>query len=266
MKKLIFTCCAIVVACALAADPPKVKHKKKSEMTPQELIEAKAEMLKRTGGMILVQQKGEVKFINLQKTVSNEIVTAISESIGKVLRINSGVEAKAVDFDITKAGDLLAESKANACIFWADDPRLPMSLIAPESKWALLNIAALNADKPDMAKLNKRAQKMAMRVSAILLGAATSKYRGSALESIQSVKDVDNMAGNVLLPDSLMAISNHLPKLGITQGRVIAYRRACMEGVAPSPTNDIQKAVWDQVHAIPTKPIKIEFDPKTDTK
>lgn len=262
MKKLIFTCCAIVVACALATDAPKKKHKKKSEMTPQELIEAKAEMLKRTGGMILVQQKGDVRFVNLQKTVSNEVVTAISESIGKVLRINSGVETKAVAFDVTKAGEMFAASKANACIFWIDDPRLPMSLIAPESKWALLNIAALNADKPDTPKLNKRAQKMAMRVSAILLGAATSKYRGSALESVQSVKDVDNMVGSVLLPDSLMAISNHLPKLGITQGRVIAYRRACMEGIAPTPTNDIQKAVWDEVHAPPKNPMKIEFDPK----
>jgi len=34
------------------------------------------------------------------------------------------------------------------------------------------------------------------------------------------------------------------------------------EGWAPAPTNEYQKIVWDKVHAIPQKPMKIEFDPK----
>ena len=32
--------------------------------------------------------------------------------------------------------------------------------------------------------------------------------------------------------------------------------------MAPAPTNEFQKAVWDKVHAIPQNPMKIEFDPK----
>lgn len=35
-------------------------------------------------------------------------------------------------------------------------------------------------------------------------------------------------------------------------------------GWAAQPTNDYQKAVWDQVHALPDKPLTIEFDPKKD--
>jgi len=38
-------------------------------------------------------------------------------------------------------------------------------------------------------------------------------------------------------------------------------REACQEGWAPAPTNDIQKAIWNEVRQLPAKPIKIEFDP-----
>ena len=58
----------------------------------------------------------------------------------------------------------------------------------------------------------------------------------------------------------------HTSERGCQHGKRAVYRKACMDGWAPAPTNEYQKAIWDQVHAIPTKPIKIEFDPKTDTK
>ena len=45
---------------------------------------------------------------------------------------------------------------------------------------------------------------------------------------------------------------------------VATYKRACREGWAPTPTNDVQRAIWEKVHAIPDKPLTIEFDPKID--
>lgn len=34
----------------------------------------------------------------------------------------------------------------------------------------------------------------------------------------------------------------------------------------PAPTTDDQKAIWNEIHAPPTDPLKITFDPNTDTK
>ena len=34
----------------------------------------------------------------------------------------------------------------------------------------------------------------------------------------------------------------------------------------PAPTTDDQKKIWAEIHAPPTDPLKITFDPKTDTK
>ena len=49
--------------------------------------------------------------------------------------------------------------------------------------------------------------------------------------------------------------------MGITPYRRTTYREACQEGWAPQPTNDVQKAIWEQVKADkergPTNPITI---------
>ena len=58
------------------------------------------------------------------------------------------------------------------------------------------------------------------------------------------------------------SIKKYLSAAGVTPLRRTIYRRACQEGWAPAPTNDVQKAIWDKVHAIPKTPMKIEFDPK----
>ena len=62
-----------------------------------------------------------------------------------------------------------------------------------------------------------------------------------------------------------MAKMNRLWKhFGVKKERRIPYRVAVQEGWAAPPTNDYQKAVWNEVHAIPDKPLTIEFDPKKD--
>ena len=48
---------------------------------------------------------------------------------------------------------------------------------------------------------------------------------------------------------------------GITPAIESTYRKACKEGWAPQPTNEYQQAIWDSFHELPTKPVKIEFDP-----
>lgn len=233
-------------AVCFAEEQPKPHHKKKSEMSPQELLEAKAELEKRTGGMILVNQKGVVKYVDFQNSVKPEILSSIAQGLGKAYRIDMRVDKVSGSFEIQKATKLIESTKANACIFIIEDPLLPMTLISPEAKWALVNLAVAKSDAPSAEKLNKRCQKLMMRTSAYLLGAASSNYRGSALDAAFSVADLDKSIGGTVMPDSLMAINNYLPKLGVVPGKVISYRRACIDGIAPPPTNDLQRAVWER--------------------
>ena len=56
----------------------------------------------------------------------------------------------------------------------------------------------------------------------------------------------------------------YLRAIGVKPAEKTTYRKACHEGWAPPPTNEVQKAIWEQIHSSPDKPIKIEFDPKKD--
>ncbi len=62
-------------------------------------------------------------------------------------------------------------------------------------------------------------------------------------------------------PDPVMRMVNGAMARGIDTVRTDTYRRACQEGWAPAPTNDVQRAIWEQVRADkergPTKPITI---------
>ena len=57
------------------------------------------------------------------------------------------------------------------------------------------------------------------------------------------------------------AMARNLNALGFKPRRRLTYRRACQEGWAPAPTNEFQKAVWEQVKADkergPANPITI---------
>jgi hypothetical protein len=52
--------------------------------------------------------------------------------------------------------------------------------------------------------------------------------------------------------------------MGVTPTLVAHYRQACKQGWAPAPTNDVQRAIWNKVHELPSDPIKIKYDPKRD--
>ena len=63
---------------------------------------------------------------------------------------------------------------------------------------------------------------------------------------------------------SLNVMMKTARKLKMAEAHTMTYKSACQEGWAPEPTNDVQRTIWKQVHAVPDKPITIEFDPKKD--
>lgn len=65
-------------------------------------------------------------------------------------------------------------------------------------------------------------------------------------------------------PDGINAMMNNAAGYGMTPLTIASYRTACRYGWAPAPTNDVQKAIWNEIHQIPDKPITIKYDPKRD--
>ena len=82
------------------------------------------------------------------------------------------------------------------------------------------------------------------------------------MAGMKSISDLDKYPDEAIPVDVLGRTLRYLPEAGCNLRTMVPYRTACREGWAPAPTNDIQKAIWNEVRQLPTKPIKIEFDPK----
>lgn len=153
--------------------------------------------------------------------------------------------------------------EGNTTIFIIDDEALPPILVAPESRWAAVNIAQI-AKETRPAFFEARTKKELSRAFAYLCGATGSRYARSLTRGITSQAELDKNPDYELPMDVVQRFRDYMKPLGVVPAQRATYLKACQEGWAPAPTNDIQKTIWNQIHQIPDKPITIEFDPKKD--
>lgn len=210
----------------------------------------------RAGGGKIAQpgtQKGGVNFVNAQKTVAETWLSEGIEDLKKATQINLGL--------IEGSFDILAPKiVGELSIFVVDDDKLPISVIAPEGRWAVVNVSPLKSDRPTYFKA--RVIKTMSRVFAMLCGGMASSFNLSLVGPVGSASDLDRFPNAQLPFDVLNRMSPYLKHFGVAPARVVTYRRACVEGWAPTPKDDIQRIIFDEVHSKPTEPIRIKFDPK----
>ena len=85
------------------------------------------------------------------------------------------------------------------------------------------------------------------------------KEQGEAIVSTVLFDDKCEVLHDRVPMDKVQAIGAYLAAHGVTPLVTAHYRQACKQGWAPAPTNEYQKAIWDQVHEIPTEPLKIKY-------
>ena len=99
-----------------------------------------------------------------------------------------------------------------------------------------------------------------MRTFALLCCGGLSMQEDNLLH-VAKLEDAYNLK-DVLPHDVVNRQLKYLAGMNVTPRVRVTYKKACEEGWAPAPTNDIQKAIWDKVHAMPTAPIKIKPETK----
>ena len=232
-----FALCAAVAFAAESKDPAKAAQKKAEAVDMSESIYRHfGEDLKDVR-----KQKGKVVIVNCQKSAKAEWMKSAAGQIDGDVRI--AIEVADGAFDLKKPA-----VQGEASIFVVDDPSLPMTLLAREEKWGLVNVAALAADKPKTLTLLSRANKLTTRLITDILGGNNClQVNFSAMKPVYSLKDLDAMEGHAIAPMSLTQMMYSLPKLGLSPVMMTTYQDACAEGWAPTPTNDIQRTIWNEV-------------------
>ena len=200
-------------------------------------------------------KRGTIAIVNAQKSANHDWLVSAASYLSNETRFD--ICAKEGTFSLPSpkmAGDF--------SIFVIDDESLPQTLIAPESRWGIVNVANLKTDKIQFYEA--RVKKQISRVFSMLCGGMASSYSLSVASPVGKAEDLDAMPSAQIPFDILNRLPQYLSKFGVSPAVVKTYKIACQEGWAAQPTNEIQRAVWNEFHSIPDKPITIEFDPKKD--
>ena len=250
-----------LITATLAAATLAASSYAKEVVSPEELAarkaERQAEVDRRTGGRIVKPgtQQGEIVYANCQSRIPK---AWIDESIAYFSR-----ETKfKISYRDGSAFDLKSPKiEGNATLFIIDDEGLPAILVAPENRWAFVNAAQI-AKETRPAFFEARAKKELSRGFAYLCGAANSQYPQALTRGIVSQSDLDRNVDFNLPVDVLQRFRGYMETLGVRPAIVSTYKKACREGWAPAPTNEYQKAIWEETRKLPEKPLQIKFDPK----
>jgi hypothetical protein len=209
---------------------------------------ARSNMLAKTGGLIHSPAEGPaLLFLNAQTRVAAAALDEPIEQLGKMLRLSATRRDAPADAPVTAALDALKDKGTAAVVVLADSEGYPSLLVAPESRWALVNVAALAGAGVSAETLAERTRKEVWRAFGYLMGAAHSNFEACLMKPVLSPEDLDALKGRSLSPEPFNKIMTHAQKLGMKPQRMTTYRKAVEEGWAPAPTNDFQKAIWAEL-------------------
>ena len=256
MKNLIIS--VVVAAFSVAAIAAEtnateaVRHKKPSAQVRKA---RRAQRIAEAGGLVAKPYKGKyVYIVNDQKRVAEkDFFAEDGKSIGGLFQYPVRIVPPKTELE-----------RPGLTITISDNDQAPSILIAPEIPWAGINVRALAADNPKPEVLVSRLQKEIWRAFMFACGAANSVMQPCVMRQVSCNADLDRHTNIVPCPDSLPRIFATAQILGIESPYSCTYREACQQGWAPQLTNDVQKAIWDKAHEIPSKPIKIEYNEKRD--
>ena len=220
-----------------------------------------AEMMSADGGAVVKpgSQKGKIVIADAQSRVPEKSIRDV------IARIDPEKEYNIVYEKVIHCEDpvrLMKELRANFALVIVDDPKRPLSLVAPDDHWGLVNIAGIDAGlKSEKAKarfFEGRCRRQILRIFALAAGGGASQYQGN-LTSPGKLSNLD-FYDEAIPVDVRQRNENFLSTVGVTKKIQASYFTACQEGWAPAPSNELQKAIWDAIKAPPAKPMKITYD------
>ena len=249
---VIAACCLLALPQPVRAEGPAKAGASTAELH-QKVKMSRAERMQRyrerTGGLVKLRAGGPaIAIVNAQNRVGKDVFSAPIDKIETMLLLPVDLRTAEVKDPVKEAKGLL-NFQTGAVILVCDDPDLPMMLVAPEAKWAIMNVAVLAKDNPKAETLTKRAQQELWRTFGYLMGAANSITPGCLLTKVNGNEDLDKLLADSICPESYGKIIGVADKYGIQRLRTGNYKKALEEGWAPPPADEYQKKIYEDFKA-----------------
>lgn len=253
------------------AGKPRVQEKEKpaKELTPEEIAQnqARAAAFRKAiadkGGWVSVPMAGPaIKLIDAtSKGWSMEGLEAVKVNLDRFGLCPSEAVRKSLVGDALTEGRAAAKDASGVVMLVDGAEDAPLMTAYPEEHLALVNMTVLSKNVSSGVRQD-RIEKLTWRAIGHLVGCGAPDGYTCVMKPLSNMAELDAMPNKFIHPASFFKARPYFDMCGVTPARKGTYESACQQGWAPAPTNDIQKAIWDKVHAVPATPMKIEFDPK----
>ena len=206
---------------------------------------------------------GTFLFISAQSVVDDAVPRRITRMMRDYFTLDIRFQ-RGESPDVRSVATVLTKLGARGAIWIVDDPLLPLTLGACEDGWGFVNVRAAMADKPSKPVLESRVHKLILRLFGDIHNARkTVMVPHCVMATAVGLKGLDALECAEYSPEPVGKIQEYMMEAGYKQCHVGTYADACAEGWAPAPTNKAQKAIWDKVHQLPSRPIPLK-KPRAD--
>ena len=250
---------------AEAAALKAAESQQKSDKKPTRAeLENRPAVLKKTGGFLDVAAVGVSVVVVDTREKPGVAADQFKEVFERLSKTNVKVEKVARNANEKPHAKALAALKANNAayvILIAESSDCPGLCVMPEERIAIINAKRYLGGNDPLAP-ETRLIKEVWRALGFVGGVGYAPYQNDVLQPVYNLRELDALVYQVMQPMNFQKMYAQMAKFGVKRARHIPYRLAVMEGWAPQPTNEYQKAIWDEVRAAPKNPMKIKFDPK----
>ena len=223
-------------------------------------------VMKKTGGFIHLKAEGPRTLLVDARQKPKLTLDEVARVYKLATHLEAQVrkEARGDAATLAFAKRVMSEAKPLMLVMVVDGvPDQPILSIFPEERVGIVNADRLKGgDDPSLPEM--RVSKEVWRAIGFVGGLGFSQADNDIMQPLYSLGELDANRYTFIQPMNMARMQKMWKRFGVKKERRVPYRVAVQEGWAAQPTNDYQKAVWQEVHAIPDKPIKIEFDPKKD--
>ena len=192
---------------------------------------------------------GQIVIVNLQSKADRSAVESAAEFFRSIVHLPVSI--------VSAENEIPPNAKVK--VFVKEVSAAPTIFIDPDNLIATVNVTPL-AEGSNKDILRTRTVKAITRAICFVCGGGGSLYPRTINGPIKDLASYDTVKPGAISPDTYQRMTRYLSELGVRAVVRLPYESACEEGWAPKPTNAVQRAIWEKVHAPPSKPMKITYD------
>lgn len=255
MIKLVTACLLVVGTLLMAESVPAVTK----NVVPPGRARDVAQLFASQGGVVQLESGNKTLLVAY---TDDDVPESIGDTLAKIeimLKLPlSRRQVKVADNPYRYAKSLQTTNTPAVVLFHSckDEPSLA---VFPEEGIACVNVSIFRGNGDTLLK--DRLSKEMWRAVGLALGGYGTINGGCVLQPAFTVNQLDAIQTHTLGPMRVNGVFIGANKLGLPTRRMMSYAQACRMGIAPAPTNDLQRTIWHRFQADkergPTNAIKI---------